>query len=51
MKIQTKLLLYLVALALVDTVIPVPITGMVLIYVLYQKPAWFREMVTEVYGA
>jgi len=51
MKISTKVLVYLILLAFVDTVIPVPITGMVLIYVLYQKPAWFREMVDEIYKA
>jgi len=27
----------------------VPITVFMLIYVLYQKPAWFKEMVLEVY--
>jgi len=49
MKTQTKILLYLLMLSLVDTVIPVPITGIVLLYVLYQKPGWFKEMVDEIY--
>lgn len=49
MKTQTKILLYLIVLALVDTVIPIPITGIILIYVLYQKPGWFRELVNEIY--
>ncbi len=49
MKTQTKVLMYLITLALVDTVIPVPITGIVLLYVLYQKPDWFKELVDEVY--
>jgi len=46
---RTQILIYLVVLALVDTIIPVPITGLILIYVLFQKPAWFREWVDELY--
>ena len=49
MKTTTKILIYLAAMALVDTVIPVPIAAFLLIYVLYQKPAWFKEMVEEIY--
>ena len=49
MQTKTKVLLYLILLAVTDTIIPIPITGMLLIYVLYQKPAWFRELVDDVY--
>ena len=49
MKTTTKVLLYLILLAITDTIIPVPITSMLLIYVLYQKPEWFRDMVDEIY--
>ena len=49
MKTTTKILAYLVAMALVDIVIPVPIAAFMLIYVLYLKPAWFREVVEDVY--
>jgi hypothetical protein len=49
MKTTTKILIYLVAMALVDIVIPVPIAAFMLIYVLYQKPSWFKEMVVEIY--
>ena len=49
MKLTTKILIFLVAIALVDIVIPVPIAAFMLIYVLYQKPAWFKEMVSEIY--
>jgi len=49
MKTTTKILIYLVVIALVDTMIPIPIAAFMLIYVLYQKPAWFREMVLDVY--
>jgi len=51
MKIKTKVLLYLVLLAVTDTIIPIPITSMLLIFVLYQKPAWFRELVADIYGS
>ena len=49
MKTTTKILAYLVAMALVDIIIPVPVAAFMLIYVLYQKPAWFKEMVEDVY--
>jgi hypothetical protein len=50
MKSRTKIVLSLIALCLVDSVIPVPIIGAILLYVLYEKPEWFREMVTDIYG-
>ena len=50
MKTGTKILLYLISLSLVDAVIPVPIIGIILIYILYQKPDWFRELVNDIYG-
>jgi len=46
-----KALLSLVILALIDTVIPVPLTGILLIYVLFEKPDWFRKMVSEIYDS
>ncbi len=49
MKTTTKILFYLVSMALVDIVIPVPIAAFMLIYVLYQKPLWFKEMVVDAY--
>ena len=49
MKTTTKILFYLVAMALVDIVVPIPIAVFMLIYVLYLKPAWFKGMVGEVY--
>ena len=50
MKTKTKVLLSLIILALIDIVIPLPITGLILIYVLLEKPGWFREMVNEIYS-
>jgi hypothetical protein len=50
MKTTNKVLIVLVAMALMDILIPVPIAVFMLIYVLYQKPAWFKELVDEVYS-
>lgn len=49
MKTTNKILMVLVVMALVDMVIPVPIAAFMLIYVLYQKPAWFQSMVEDLY--
>jgi hypothetical protein len=51
MTIKTKCLITLILLAMVDTVIPFPIIGAILIYVLLQRPPWFRNVVAELYGA
>lgn len=42
-------IIYLVVLAIFDTVIPVPITALTLIYVVLQKPGRFRQWVDEIY--
>jgi hypothetical protein len=49
MSIKTQILIYLVILAIFDTFIPIPITALGLIYVLFQKPRWFREWVKQIY--
>ena len=49
MKTRTKIVLCLIALCLVDTFIPIPISGIFAIYVLYQKPDWFKNLVVEIY--
>jgi hypothetical protein len=51
MKTRTRVLLYLIIFALVDVVIPVPITALLLIYVLFEKPDWFRDLVSEIYSS
>ena len=51
MTIKTKCLIALVLLAMADLVIPLPIIGVLLIYVLLQRPPWFKNVVVEVYGA
>jgi hypothetical protein len=42
-------LINLIVLAIVDTVIPIPITAMVLIMVLFQRPQWFKAWVDSIY--
>lgn len=49
MSLRTQILIYLVLIAILDTVIPVPITAIVLMYVLFQKPVWFRQWVDAIY--
>ena len=49
MSLKTQLLIYIIVLAVFDTVIPIPITALVLIHVLYQKPRWFRDWMDEIY--
>ena len=47
----TQLLIAVVVLGLIDAVVPFfPILGLVLIYVILDKPVWFMELVREVYG-
>jgi hypothetical protein len=46
---RTKILVGLIAFGIFDTVVPVPITALLLIYVLLNKPPWFLEYVREVY--
>ena len=49
MKLKSILLIYLSMLAFVDMVIPIPFTTILLIYVLFEKPLWFKDLVYKVY--
>jgi hypothetical protein len=49
MSIQTKTLIFLIFLGIVDMVIPIPILGLILLYVVAQKPPWFANVVGEIY--
>jgi hypothetical protein len=49
MKSTTKFLLVLIAMAIFDVIIPIPLAVLLLIYVLYQKPVWFKEVVDDIY--
>ena len=51
MNIKTKTLIGIVVSGIIDMVIPIPILGIVLLYVVIQKPPWFPELVSEIYGS
>lgn len=46
---KTKILVFLIILALLDMVIPIPFTALLLIYVVQARPLWFQNLVTQVY--
>jgi len=50
MKTKHKLLIYIVLIAIVDIVIPIPIMEIILVVVLFRKPGWFKELVDEIWG-
>lgn len=47
---RTKVLLTLSCVCLVDIIIPLPLLGLLLIYVVLEKPVWFPEWVGRVYS-
>ena len=49
MKPNTRILIYLIVLAFLDMIIPIPFTALVLIYVILEKPPWFKNLVTDIY--
>lgn len=50
MGIKSKLIIALIALGIVDVVIPVPILAVILIYVVLTNPPWFRNAVDDIYS-
>jgi len=50
MKLETKLVIYLSLLAIIDVFIPLPIMAIFLIYVVLNRPSWFRKMVSDIYS-
>jgi hypothetical protein len=51
MSTKTQILAGLIILSIADALIPIPFTALILIYVVVQKPAWFTDMVRDVYGS
>ena len=49
MNIRTKSIFVLILLGMGDIVIPIPIIGLMLIYVIVQKPSWFLDLTQEIY--
>ncbi len=47
---KTQILIALIVLCVVDAVVPLfPVLGLVLIYVVAEKPPWFLDAVRQVY--
>ena len=46
---KPKCLISLILLGVVDAVIPIPILAIILLYVLFQRPQWFKDLVQEIY--
>jgi len=51
MSAKTQVLMTLIALSIVDIVIPIPIVAFILIYVVLRRPTWFMDKVRDIYGA
>lgn len=49
MKIKSKILICLILLSVFDFIIPFPITAVILLYVLFNKPIWFKKYVKDIY--
>jgi len=49
MNIRTKSIFVLILLGIVDVVISIPIIGLILIYVVIQKPSWFQDLIKDIY--
>jgi len=49
MTTQRKILIYLLILAVLDAIIPIPFTTIFLIYILFEKPSWFLDLVKQIY--
>jgi hypothetical protein len=49
MNTQSKTILILILLGVIDVLIPIPVIGLILIYVVIQKPAWFQDLVKDIY--
>jgi hypothetical protein len=50
MNLRAKILTVLILLAIVDVVIPIPFTTILLIYVLMEKPPWFKKITVDIYN-
>ncbi|MDY6954271.1 MAG: hypothetical protein SWE60_22420 [Thermodesulfobacteriota bacterium] len=49
MTLKNRCLIVLVGLGIVDAVIPLPIIGVLLVYVALEKPPWFLNVVQGLY--
>jgi len=49
MKKTTKIIIVLAIAAFFDMIIPIPFTVFFLIYIVLEKPPWFKELIEEIY--
>jgi hypothetical protein len=49
MNIRNKVLIGLLLLCVVDALIPLPVIGAVLVYVVAQRPPWFVDLANRIY--
>jgi hypothetical protein len=49
MNIRNKVLAGLILLCVMDVLIPLPIVGLVLVYVVVQRPRWFVDLANRIY--
>ena len=50
MSIKTKSIIVLIILCIMDVMIPIPILGVILIYIVLQRPTWFTDVVRKLYN-
>jgi hypothetical protein len=50
MKTNKRIIIYLIIFAFVDIIIPIPIMAIILLYVVAEKPKWFKDLVTDLYS-
>ena len=46
---KTGIIVSLILLGIADALIPLPIIGLILLYVIMERPAWFLDAVREIY--
>jgi hypothetical protein len=51
MKTRTKIVLYLAVLAVIDTVIPLPLTAGIVLYAVLERSEWLRKLVSDAYAS
>jgi hypothetical protein len=49
MNTKAKTVTAVIVLGIIDMVIPIPILGVILLYVVLQRPPWFTDVVREIY--
>ena len=49
MNIRNKVLVGLLLLCVIDLLIPLPIIGGILVYVVAQRPPWFVDLANRIY--